>query len=288
MKATITIVGTLALAVIGCTGDFQSGGGGQLPSTPDASVDTTPDATVEEVLSTGQALFEANVRPIIIANCSPGGACHSAQDPAFVSSSTIPGEAYNLVQSYKDRLYPNFESAGSAILAYGDGAHKAQATFTTDDTIAVQGWLATEKIETDANAPDATAMQIWSGCMNLDDWDNENVASAWANKNAGNQGDCDACHNLGGDGFMASDDSARVFETITTNPSLMPSYFTLNATGTTVLINRARLENVGTLQEPHQGHGAFNVDGGAMEALQRFYEKTNERLANGQCDLPRY
>ena len=124
--------------------------------------------------------------------------------------------------------------------------------------------------------------------MNLDDWEEENVANLWANKNAGNQGDCDACHNLGADGFIASEDSARMFKLVTELPSLMPSFFTLDASGSNVLINRSRLENVGNLLEPHQAHGAFSVNGNAMDALQRFYVKTQDRLANGLCDLPRY
>lgn len=286
MKKYLTIIGTLALAA-GCQGEFNSGNNGINPVQPDAMVEVAPDAGAPPAdLSGAESLYEANVRPIIIANCSPDGACHTSQTPAFVSAD--PNTAYNLIQGYKDSLFPGFESEGSLLLQYGQ-AHQS-AAFSADDIIAIQSWLAVEKMEADANGPQYSALQLWSGCMNIDDWNEENVANEWANKNAQNQGDCDACHNLGADGFIASEDSARMFRVLTEIPALMPSYFTLNAAGTEVLINRSRLENVGNLLEPHQAHGAFQVDGNdnAMQALQRFYDKTKARQLLGNCDLPRY
>lgn len=291
MKGYLTILGTLALVAAGCSGEFSSGNGnGIQPPTVDAGV-VLPDASGEVSLSTAEALFNANVRPLIMANCSPDGACHSSQAPAFVTTD-LDG-AYELIGLHKDRLYPNYESVGAAILDYGTGNHKPQALFTPDDMSQVQGWLAIEKMEADVNAPQYSALQIWSGCMNLDDWEEENVADLWADKNANGQGNCDTCHNLGADGFMASNQSARVFDYITRLPALMPSYFTISSNGTKVDINRSRLENVGTLQEPHQAHGAFNVDGNAMEALVRFHRKTQDRVdaaaeGGAPCDPPRY
>ncbi len=286
MKKYLVILGTLALAA-GCQGDFATDGGGFTPPAPDAMTPVvTPDAGAPPAdLSGAEALYEANVRPIIIANCSPGGACHSSQSPAFVASD--PSQAYELIQGYKDTLFPGYESLGSLLLQYGQN-HKS-ANFLADDIVAVQSWLAVEKMQADANAPQYSTLQIWSGCMNIDDWEEENVANLWANKNAQNEGDCDVCHNLGADGFIASEDSARMFKLITELPSLMPSFFTLDATGTNVLINRSRLENVGNLLEPHQAHGAFSLNNdNAMEALQRFYDKTKARELGGLCDLPRY
>ncbi len=124
--------------------------------------------------------------------------------------------------------------------------------------------------------------------MELTDWDNLNVAQEWSNKQADNQGNCEACHNLGADGFMASDQSQRVFDNITQSPALMPSYFTLDATGQNVVINRARLESVGNQLPPHENHGAFQLDDNAMTALQSFYDLTMQRKLAGQCGPPRF
>ena len=286
----LALFGALSLAAIGCAGEFQPGdGNGPGPAGVDAGTAVPEaDASVDEPdVGTAQALFENNVRPIIGSACNPGGACHASQDPAFVT--VDPGAAYNTIGIHKDRLYTGFNPATSRLLINGEGGHYG-AVYTADDVEAIEAWLTQEKLDAEAGGGGElfSAMQVWSGCMNLDDWEAQNVASLWADKDAQNQGDCDACHNLGADGFMASNDSVRVFENITTNPNLMPSYFTQTTDGLSVVINRARLEKVGNQLSPHEAHGAFSVDGGAMEALQNFYDLTALRKLNGQCEPPRF
>mgnify|MGYP003572193184 CR=1 FL=1 len=288
----LALFGTLTLAAAGCVGEFQPGtgnGGGDdtQPAGVDAGSDPEPEPEPEDV-GTAQALFDANVRPIVGATCDPGGACHSSQDPAFVTASLT--ESYNTINIHKDRLYTGFNAATSRLLINGTGGGHYGATYSANDIAAIEGWLAQEKLDADAGGGGQTvsALAEWSGCMNLDDWNNENVANLWADKDADNQGDCDACHNLGADGFMASNQSLRVFENITTKPAFMPSYFTVSADGTNVVINRARLEGVGNQLAPHEAHGAFQVDGEAMEALQRFYDLTVSRKLAGQCEPPRF
>lgn len=291
MKPTyLTLFGAFALAATGCAGDFSSGG-------KDVSDNSGADAGVTEEadaapptseLSSAQALFEANVRPIVSVTCNPDGACHGSQDPAFISAQ--PTEAYATINIHRDRLYPGYESAGSALIANGNGGHYL-ATFSDNDLSAIQGWLAQEAIEADSGGGvTASAMAVWSGCMKLEQWDELNVASLWADKDADNQGDCDACHNLGADGFIASNQSQRVFDVITQSPALMPSYFTLSASGQEVVVNRARLETVGNQLPPHDAHGAFQVDGNAMDALTEFHRltKLNVDGLGLPCDPPRF
>jgi len=289
----LALAGTLALAAVGCAGDFQPGpgtGGDVTPADVDAGADlTTPDADPGPAdTSTARALYKANVAPIVEATCSPGGACHTSQDPAFVNLDREA--AYDTVSLHQDRLFNGYDAATASLLNNGIGGAHQGANYSADDIVAIEAWLAQEKLDSDAGGGGQTvsALAEWSGCMNLDDWNNEGVAGAWANKNADNQGRCEACHNLGADGFMASDDSTRVFESITQSPALMPSYFTLNATATSVVINRSRLEGVGNQLSPHENHGAFSVDGGAMDALQRFYDLTVSRKLAGQCEPPRF
>jgi hypothetical protein len=199
-----------------------------------------------------------------------------------------PVNAYSTITIHKDRLYPGYLSAGSKILANGTGGAHYGATFTPGDVGAIEGWLAQEKLDFDAGGVVAvSALAEWSGCMSLADWEAENVANLWADKNAGNQGDCDACHNLGADGFFASNQSERVFNYVAGTPQFMPAYFTVDATGTNVLINRARLESVGSQLAPHEAHGNFTLDNDdAMAALQRFYDLTMQRKLAGQCGPP--
>jgi hypothetical protein len=291
MKPTyLALFGAFALAATGCAGDFNTGGKDiSNNSGADAGAVDETDATPTSELSTAQALFEANVRPIVSATCNPGGACHGSQDPAFISAQ--PAEAYTTINIHRDRLYPGYVSAGSRLLVNGTGGGHYGAVFSANDLSAIQGWLAQEAIEADSGGVvTASALAVWSGCMELADWDALNVANEWADKDADNQGDCDACHNLGADGFMASNQSLRVFENITTSPALMPSYFTLDASGQNVVINRARFESVGNQLPPHEAHGAFTIAPGdaAMDALQAFYDLTMQRKLAGQCAPPRF
>lgn len=289
MKAYLAMVGTLALAAAGCVGGEFNTGGPPTTVTPPA-VDAGGAAEEENPLDTeadtAKALFESNVRAAVGATCSPGGACHSSQDPAFVPGD--PLAAYDTIKIHTDRLFPGYLSTGAKILAYGTAGTSHQgALFTDNDLGAIEAWLAQEKLDADAGGGVAvSAMAEWSGCMSLADWEATGVADLWADKNAGNQGDCDACHNLGADGFMASNQDERVFNYVAGTPAFMPSYFTLNAAGTEVVINRSRLESVGSQLTPHEAHGNFNVDGQAMEALQEFYGLTLQRKLAGQCGPP--
>tara|TARA_R110002096_G_scaffold171490_4_gene344483 strand:+ start:108463 stop:109335 length:873 start_codon:yes stop_codon:yes gene_type:complete len=285
----LALCGALSLAAFGCQGEFQSGDDG--PGTPGVDAgQVVPEAdasTEPSDIGTAQALFQNNVVPIIGSACNPGGACHASQDPAFIAAD--PNGAYTTINIHRDRLYSGFDAAASRLLINGEGGHYG-AVYTDDDVEAIEAWLAQEKLDAEAGGGGQTisALQEWSGCMNLEDWEEQNVASLWANKNAENQGDCDACHNLAGDGFMASENSLLVFETITTNPNLMPSYFTQSTDGTSVVINAARFQKVGSQLSPHENHGAFNVEGGAMDALRNFYDLTVQRKLDGLCEPPRF
>lgn len=285
-RAYLAVFGTLALAATGCVGEFETTGPPTTidPPAADAGAPIEEENPLDTEADAAKALFESNVRGVVSATCG-GSGCHSSVNPMFVPAD--PLSAYDVIQQNAPILFPKYISAGAKILENGTGAHKG-AAFTPDDVVAIEGWLAQEKLDADADGGTTTvsALAEWSGCMSLADWEAEGVATQWSNKNAGNQGRCESCHNLGADGFVASDDYVRVFTMVSSMPAFMPSYFTLDATGTNVLINRARLESVGGQLAPHENHGAFEVDGNAMEALQRFYDLTLERKLAGQCGPP--
>lgn len=295
MKLHNTILAGLsavALIATGCVGSLVDDGpsdNNNNNGTPDAGVQQPEaDAGTTPTPNTAQALFEQNVRPIVTATCGANGAgCHTVQTPVFVS--TDPNTAYDTIMNNKALLFSNFDVNNSILVTYGQNGHNAAPTYDQGSLDAISAWFAAEIAAADGGGgTQASPLEEWSGCMNLQDWIDTNVADEWADKNAQGQGDCDACHNLGAEGFMASNQDERVFENMTRNPSFMLSYFTLNDTGDAVIINRARLEKVGNQLDPHQEHGAFDVDGNAMQALQDFYDRTMQRKLAGLCDPPRF
>jgi hypothetical protein len=199
----------------------------------------------------------------------------------------LPADRYATIKLYRDTLFPGYIAQGAKLITQATGGAHYGTNFLAADVDAIKGWLATELLEADPGSEEPTTMAAWSGCMELADWDAEAVADGWANKEAQGEGPCEACHNLGAERFIASDNSLRVFDAITTDIELMPSYFTVDALGTTVIINRVRLENVGNRLPPHQEHGDFDVDGDAMERLQRFYDLTMAREVAGLCGPPK-
>ena len=125
-----------------------------------------------------------------------------------------------------------------------------------------------------------------------------NVANAWANKGT-NQGQCKQCH-VNGQGWLASNDSTRVFNILTTEPNpkggrFMEMYFvpdmTTNAAAPKMIINRETLERAAS---GYAQHPLFNVDNDnngqtpAMQLLQQFYDATAQRQAAKTCDPPKF
>ena len=281
---------SLALAATGClVGEVDDPGTGTDPG-PGIGTDPGTDPGVDPGTPGGPidttdpvALFNTDVFPAVQATCDPGGACHTGQAPAFVGPDAA--STYTLMNNSRDLLFPNYEIANAKIVTYGTGGAHKGISYSPQQLQAVQAWLAAEAAQPVDNAPSPLA--VWSGCMDLQDWQNTGVADAWADKGSGD-GDCDACHNLGAENFIASNVDQRVFDAVTTDPGFMISYFATDANGQ-VIINRDRFVKVGTRQDPHQAHPNFNVDNGdAMQRLQNFYNLTLQRQAAGNCLPPRF
>lgn len=278
MKNTTTLLavcGALALAAVGCVGELEPLGPGDVASPADAGNPVIPpgNPTGDEA----EALFIANAHPALQASCGQGNACHTTTTPTFaVADSTA---SYAQVTGQIAQLAPGYNIEGAKLLEYGQiPLHKPTSAHLPDAIISIENWLRAEKLKIDQGGViETSALAKWSGCMNLDEFEELDVADLWADKGS-QDGDCDACHNLGAEFFIASNQGVRVFNNLTTNPTLMQSYFTLDATGTSVVINRARIESVALRLAPHQGHPQFNVDGNAYEALVAFYDLTMLRF----------
>ncbi len=300
----LAVSASLALAATGCLVGEVDPGDGSLPGSGTPGSGTpgsgTPGSGTPGSGDTGSVVgtpespevaFQA-VIPAVATSCGAGGAgCHTTQSPAFVTAGDPAAvdvtAAYQLMKANKDLLYPN-NAPTDPILAYGEGIHKG-AQYSSEHLQAVQAWLAAELAQP-VGEEQPSPLAIWSGCMDLGQFQASGMADAWADKNAQGQGDCDACHNLCADNFCASNVDTRVFEALTTSPRLMLSYFTINETGTEVIINEARLIKVGTRQDPHQLHGAFNLNDDAYQRLVNFYNQTKARVddPNIQCQPPRF
>lgn len=285
MKLHRTLLAACASLALGATGCLV----GEVPG--DSPINTPPDVTgpIENpntpppVTQNPEELFTSQVAPALAATCGIAG-CHNAQgqDPKFVGAD--PASSYTLIKNFKDQLFPGFSAVGSRLLENGEGGHYG-ATFDTLQVQAIQNWLALEASRPVDDTPSPLA--VWSGCMDLAQFQAAGVADAWADKGT-NQGNCDACHNLGADGFIASNVDVRVFDTITQDPGFMLSYFTIDETGTNVIVNTARLQKVAQGTPPHQGHPRFDVNGDAMDRLQNFYQQTLARQTAGTCLPPRF
>lgn len=297
--ALLAVLGSLALAATGCVGTFDTNG--PPGTTQDDPNDTNPnqnpgtdagaDPAPEGDLATARALFEANVAPVVTANCGSAGCHGGAAQPIFGDAN--PLNQYDKMISQRDLVFAGYLADESRLIINGTSGHQGSPIFSQDNIDAIGAWLAQEKLDA-GDVVVASALAEFSGCMTLANFEASNMADEWADKNANGQGDCDACHNLGADGFFASNQDVRMFNYIsgeaTKSAQFMPSYFTLDATGTNVIINRARLEGVGNQLSPHENHGSFNLDpnDNAVEALELFYNQTMALKAAGQCGPPRF
>lgn len=281
---------SLALGATGClVGDIDDPTPPEITDGPINGGDDPSVAPPATGTQDPQALF-AQVVPALEATCGTAGiACHAkgGNSPDFIGANA--DETYTLIKNFKDILFRDFSTVDSKLLEYGDGSQHKGTTYDTAQVQAIQNWLAAEAAKPIDDAPSPLA--VWSGCMDLQEFSAAGVADAWADKGT-NEGNCDACHNLGADGFIASNVDVRVFDAVTKDPGFMLSYFTLDPEPTAidkVIINRARLEKVATGVPPHQGHPRFNVDGGnAMQRLQNFYDQTKQKMAAGTCLPPRF
>jgi hypothetical protein len=296
MKLPIHILGAcgaLALAATGCVGEFEPmAGGGIAEPDGDADADTGTGGGGGGAPGGGGGNAEAAFQeafPFIKATCGANGAgCHaSVNSPQFVSD----GNSYGALMAQQSALFPGFNSATAKIVTYGATIpHAGGSTFyAAGGSDAVAAWLAAEKTAAESGGgPGAGGggdlVAQWSGCMELADWEADQVAQAWANKNSGD-GNCEQCHNLGEEGFVASDQSARMFESVSTRTFFLGDYFAVDAAGAAMVINSELLAKVGRREAGYLTHPNFNLDPNenAMVRLTSFYNKTKARMDAGQC-----
>jgi hypothetical protein len=270
---------------------------------PMQNPDPMPNPDPNDPLIAAMGMFNSDVRPILMAKCS-AAICHGGTDVSPIKfCPDSAADYYNVVTGYEAQLLGYFDKNTAPIITkIVPGPHNS-VTYGADQA-KIEAWLDAEYAArqtgmnppttppTGGNSPGQISerlLQEWSGCMNLTDWNTAGVAQAWANKGSG-EGPCIRCHINGQASMIATDESERMFNVITTNRYFMSTYFAPNVVdpnNARMEINRPEFERVGTNQYPHIEHPSFNVDGNAMNKLTDFYNLTAARVAAGTCDPPR-
>jgi hypothetical protein len=177
------------------------------------------------------------------------------------------------------------------------------AKYVATDITKIGDWLDAEKSAranggTPATSARVLLLQKWSGCMDKGDFDTEQVANAWANKQT-NEGACQQCHPTG-QGFLARNDSTFVFDVLTTQPNpkggyFMEYYFTVDTTtdpaNPKIIINKDLILRAATGTAQHPKFTLDNDGNGnnptAFQRLTNFYTKTMARMTAGTCGAPK-
>lgn len=266
----------------------------------DPTEDPTPvpgDPLVE-----AQVLFNDTVRPIMMAKCS-ATICHGGTDLTPLKfCPDVPAAYHTVITSYTQQLVGYFDKNNAPIINMVYPGPHPGVVYTPEEVATIGAWLdkelAARAVENPNPNPNPNQpgpgqisenlMMEWSGCMSLTDWNDIGVAQAWAAKGSG-EGPCIRCHINGQASFIATDESERMFNVLTTNRYFMSSYFAANVLDATpkMEVNRAEFDRVGNNLFPHVEHPSFNVDGNAMTKLIEFYDRTMARKTAGTCDAPR-
>jgi hypothetical protein len=298
LRNTLLALGSLAL--VACDGGLYTGPGGNPPVDPPAD---SPDAGPIDPGADPSELFNERVAPVLQAQCSAAG-CHGGTGTSPLKF--LPAEMtgyYDVVVSYDDRVVGYFDKTSAPLIKMVSPGPHYTASYTPAQLADIEAWLDAELEARNTGTdpppggtppltPGEASKQLiaeWSGCMDLTTWNANNVAEEWANLGSG-EGPCIRCHVNGQASFIATDDSERMYEVLTTNKYYLLSYFAPNVTDVAnakMEINYQAFERVANGEYPHTEHPGFNLDSDAMVALELFYDATMARKAAGTCDPPR-
>ena len=276
-----------ALGVTGCVGSLDS----------DGFVGTNPGG--------GQAkqLFQETVYPIIHApgTASDCSGCHDSKAPSnnvtgFVSANVA--DAYATITSFQS-VVGNFTPTAAGILLRMSptDVHVTSRgrAFTNEQRQKITAWLAADLAERGGNVTTggatANALNQFSACMTLANWQAANMTTVWGNMQANDGADCKSCHASGGQGMMISDVESTgvsgppgMWSVVSSHETYLVQYFSVDVSGSTprVIVNTKSFEGVGLGIPPHAEHPQFDPQNNpGMDALQQFYTLTVQNL--GSC-----
>jgi hypothetical protein len=241
-----------------------------------------------------RAMFDSTVAPVLSVKCT---ACHGGPGTSplkFVPASLTT--LYDAVTSYT-QLVGGYDIASATLYSrVVPGPHYAMV-YTTEEAAAMTAWLDAERAARAGGGeppppvgegPGVISNRLiaeWSGCMDRADWDADGVAVEWANLRS-SEGPCIRCHVNGQASFITTDDSARMFEVVSTNRYFLLSYFAADVADPAtakMVINYDAFVRVATGAPPFNEHPQFDTQNDAITALESFYQKTLTRKQAGTC-----
>lgn len=275
---------TLAVALGGCMGGYQSPSGGT-PGTPGTHTDGTPDQVVNMPGTTAnaQSLFIHNVQPFISTECA---SCHAvdkqAAGPKFLGSD---GTYYgNLIT---DPRFANNKPDQSFLITHkhmpGPGAG---SDLTMAQAMNVINWLSQELNERQLPPPPVKitiatdALTKFASCMTLTDFQTSQANQIYNTNTNGNTGRCNSCHNNGEHDVTLSADENLTFQGLTDMRHLLRFVVADVQTDGTCkdIIQANRLWQRG--QEP--GHPQYNP-ANIQSWVDQFYQLTYAKWKAGTC-----
>jgi len=266
---------------MGCVGDLETDPG------------PVPDPDPSEGAAIARTMFEETVYPTLEQKC---GDCHDSMAPSgnvtgFVNRDKA--KAYATATGYT-ALVGNF-AAGSAPILLKIAAGHQQRTYSTAEIAAITAWLDKEIVVRGADSgsggegpSEVTARLLaqWSGCMTLANFNAATMAVAWGTLTTDDGRQCQNCHVNGAEGFIATTESTKLFDVISSNKQYMLQYFTVDlkdlATAK-IIVNTAPFLAVSQGKDPHREHPQFDaLKNQGMVALGVFYDATmNAKAAAG-------
>jgi hypothetical protein len=241
-----------------------------------------------------RALFDDGVAPALSAKCA---ACHGG--PGTSPLKFVPADLatlYDAVTSYS-QLVGGFDTTSAGLYArIVPGPHYG-SVYSADEAAAMTAWLDAERaaragggepLPPVGEGPGVISNRLiaeWSGCMDRAEWDADGVAAEWANLRS-SEGPCIRCHVNGQASFIATDDSARMFDVVATNRYFLLSYFAADVADPAtakMVINYDAFVRVATGAPPFNEHPQFDTQNDAITALESFYQKTLARQQAGTC-----
>lgn len=237
--------------------------------------------------ATARVYFNANVYSIVSTACGSSG-CHSATTPGanapgYVNQTTPlqdTSAAWNTITGMTN-VVGAFTPNVPLLTIPSTTAHYAK--FTADQVTTITNWLALEASWRDTSGSGAAVdyMAAWSGCMQYTDFMTANVATAFAEQVNTNEGYCKQCHVNGQaqSYFVATPDAQNMFTTLTTYREYLSTYFTIDTTTNTVVINSIpfKLAAVGGTNGAHPNQWNPLTNKG-MTALTNFAKLTTAHL----------
>ena len=296
MRTLFAVIATLGL--VGCVGGIDSP-----PTTDDPNPDGVGGGGSGSAADEAKRMYEQDVYPVVQLKCA---GCHTDGQPqgnitGFVGTSIQT--AYATAVGYQ-ALVGDF-TTNAPLLTKIEGDNKTTAHQSIDYSIEevnkISTWLAQELDARGANTGggqggaenaaqvSARLLAEWSGCMDLARFEAADMREV-GNTGSGD-GNCEQCHVVGEQGFVASDQTnPYFFPYITEDKYYLLQYFAVDFSqglpNAKIIINERTLIGVAEGLPPHQAHPDFNYQRITNGPLKAFYDATlaaKVAAPNGIC-----